>query len=1029
VAIHHEKQLETEICEHLSDHDWFYSPSDIGYDRERALFPEDLFAWLEDTQPGTLGTVAGTDKDRVRLLDRLVDSLDRPLTSGGGTLAALRYGFKHVKQIDLCQFKPAEAMNPTTVARNSKVRLRVMRQVHYSLNKTDSIDLVFFVNGLPVATAELKSEFTQDVHVAIAQYKRDRPPIDPKTGKREPLLSFGHRALVHFAVDNAEVYMTTKLDGAETRFLPFNRGNGDRAGNPPNPDGAEAAYLWEEVLSREVWLNILGKFMHIQVTKSKDLTTGKITRSAAVLFPRYHQHDVVTKLLDDARLAGPGQRYLIQHSAGSGKTNSIAWLAHQLSTLHDEKSNKVFDSVVVITDRTVLDDQLGDAIYQIDHRRGVVLPIGQGTDSDFAKRFSSKSAALTEALVTGGAIVIVTIQTVPHALDAIRGSAALAGKKFAVIVDEAHSSQTGESANKLRQTLSGATLPDTDDIGVDDLVRLELEGRGRLENVSFFAFTATPKGKTIQLFGTSPTGEEVDKGPFHLYSMQQAIEEGFILDVLTNYTTYRTAFRLVHNGQDYDSEKVDKSKAMKSLMSWVKLHPYNISQKVAIIVEHFRANVAPLLDGRAKAMIVTDSRKSAVRYKLAIEKYLSDHHISDVAALVAFSGEVLDPESGPEPFTEASMNARLKGRTIPEGLATPDFQVLIVANKYQTGFDQPLLCAMYVDKRLDGVQAVQTLSRLNRTYPGKVTYILDFANHAEDVLSAFKDYYRGAELNRASDPNLVFDQWDKLDAAGVFSDTDVQAAATAYFGDGVSAPSQGKLSAALAPVKDRFNNAYNTAITEDDTSEIDRLDTFRHDLRTFVSTYDFLAAIVDYDDVELEKQALFARMLAEALKDSRRHEATIDLSQVTLTHHALHKRPQTELDLSQGEAAGLSALIAAGTRGHHEADLVPWSEVMQQINTLFEGDGLTDGDQISAVESVVRKMLENDDLRAQARANNRDDFFAGPDLWATMQEIIVEAGDQHAKGIERLATDRSREEILAILALMRLWETLRDDAA
>jgi type I restriction enzyme, R subunit len=1029
MALHYEKQLETEICEYLVAHGWRYSPNDVGYDQARALFPEDLFGWLEDTQPVTLAAVAGAEKDRVRLLDRLVESLDRPLAAGGGTLAALRYGFKNVKQLDLCQFRPAEEMNPATVLRYSKVRLRVMRQVHYSSNKNDSIDLAFFVNGLPVATAELKSEFTQDVYAAIAQYKRDRPPTDPRTGKREPLLSFGNRALVHFAVDNARVYMTTRLDGENTRFLPFNRGNGGRAGNPPNPDGAETAYLWEEILARDAWLNILGKFMHIQVTRTKDPATGKITRSAAVLFPRYHQHDAVTKLLADARSKGPGERYLIQHSAGSGKTNSIAWLAHQVSTLHDERSAKVFDSVVVLTDRTVLDDQLQDAIYQIDHKRGVVLPIGQGTDSDFARRFSSKSDALTEALVTGGAIVIVTIQTVPHALDAVRTSAALVGRTFAVIIDEAHSSQTGESANKLRQTLSGATLPDTDDIGVDDLVRLELEGRGHLDNVSFFAFTATPKGKTVQLFGTSLTGEEADKRPFHLYSMQQAIEEGFILDVLKNYTTYRTAFRLVHNGQDYDSEKVDKSKAMKSLMSWVKLHPYNISQKVAIIVEHFRANVAPLLDGQAKAMIVTDSRKSAVRYKLAIEKYLSDRHISDVAALVAFSGEVTDPDSGPEPFTEASMNRRLKGRTIPEGLATPDFQVLIVANKYQTGFDQPLLCAMYVDKRLDGVQAVQTLSRLDRNYPGKVTYILDFGNQAEDVLAAFREYYQGAELNQASDTNLVFDQWDKLDAAGVFSDTDVQETAKAYFGDGISKPSQGKLSAALAPVKDRFNIAYNMVIIDGDTSEIDRLDTFRRDLRTFVNTYDFLAAIVDYDDVELEKRALFARMLAEALKDSRRHEPTIDLSQVTLTHHALHKQSQAGLDLSQGDAAGLSALIAAGSRGHHAAELVPWREVMQQINTLFEGDGLTDGDQISAVESMVRKMLENEDLRAQARANNRQDFFAGPDLWATLQEIIVEAGDQHAKGIERLAADRSREDILAILALMRLWETLRSEAA
>ncbi|TQJ23805.1 type I restriction enzyme R subunit [Micromonospora sp. A202] len=1027
MALHHEQNLEAEICAHLSSHDWAYSPNDDGYDKQRALFPEDLFGWLENTQPATLEAVARTDRERIRLLDRLAESLDRPLSAAGGTLSALRHGFKHIKQMDLCQFKPADAMNPTTLERYGKVRLRVMRQVRYSVSKTDSIDLVFFVNGLPVATAELKSEFVQDVHAAVSQYKRDRLPIDPETGTREPLLSFGHRALVHFAVDNSAVFTTTKLDGDRSRFLPFNRGNGHHAGNPPNAAGTATAYLWEEILQRDTWLKILGKFMHVQTSRKRDAITGRITRSATILFPRYHQHDVVTKLLADAKAKGPGQRYLIQHSAGSGKTNSIAWLAHQVSTLHDEQSEKVFDSVIVITDRTVLDDQLQDAIYQIDHKRGVVLPIGQGTDSDFTRRFSSKSEALTEALTAGGAIIVVTIQTVPFALEAIRTSRALKGKRFAVIVDEAHSSQTGDSANKLRQTLSGAVRPESEgEVDVDDLVRMELEGRGTLANVSFFAFTATPKGKTIQLFGTSSTGQETDKRPFHLYSMQQAIEEGFILDVLRNYTTYRTAFRLVHGGQDYDSQKVEKSKAMKSLMSWVRLHPYNIGQKVAIIVEHFRTNVTPLINGHAKAMIVADSRKSAVRYKLAVDKYLHDRRISGVAALVAFSGEVSDRESGPLAFTESSMNPKLRGRTIPEALESSDFQVLIVANKYQTGFDQPQLCAMYVDKRLDGVQAVQTLSRLNRTCPGKVTYVLDFANHAEDVLAAFKTYYEGAELTEASDPNLVFDQWDKLDGAGFFSEMDVEAAARAYFGHGTSKPTQGKLSAALSPVRDRFNAAYRTAIAVDDSSEIDRLDTFRRDLSTFVSTYDFLSSIVDYDDVDLEKRALFARMLAQVLKDSQRYAPAIDLSDVTLTHHALHKQPESNLNLSRGDAAGLSALVAAGSRSPHEGNLVPWSAILQQINALFQGDGLTDSDQITAVESVVRKMLDNGDLRAQARANNRQDFFAGPDLWSTLQEIIVEAGDQHAKGIERLAAERSRDDILAILAMMRLWETLRD---
>lgn len=1003
MAVAHEKQLEDEICAHLAAHGWLHEPGAQGYDKKRALYPDDLFAWLEETQPDTLAAVASTPQDRERLLDRLADSLDRQLDAGGGTLAALRSGFKFTKQLDLCQFKPADAMNPTTTARYGANRLRVVRQVYYSESAKTSIDLVFFLNGLPVATAELKSEFQQDVHEAIRQYKKDRQPTDPRTRKREPLLSFGHRALVHFAVDNSEVYMSTQLGGDHTRFLPFNRGNAGRAGNAPNPGGAATAYLWEEVLDRDTWLRILGKFMHVQVTKHKDSATGKISRSSEVLFPRYHQLDAVDRLLDDARSNGPGMRYLIQHSAGSGKTNSIAWLAHQLSTLHNDQSAKVFDSVIVITDRTVLDDQLQEAIYQIDHKRGVVLPIGQGTDSDFARRFASKSEALTEALTTGGAIVVVTIQTVPFALEAIRESKALAGKTFAVIIDEAHSSQTGEAANKLRQTLSGTTLEDVagDDgpVGVDDLVRLELAGHGALPNVSFFAFTATPKGKTVQLFGTSPTGNEDGKVAFHLYSMQQAIEEGFILDVLTNYTTYRTAFRLVHDGQDYDSETVDKSRAMKSVMSWVKLHPYNIGQKVAIIVEHFRANVAPLLDGQAKAMVVTDSRKSAVRYKLAMDRYVERHHLTDVATLVAFSGEVLDDDSGPEQFTEASMNTDLRGRGIPEALGADEYQVLIVANKYQTGFDQPRLCAMYVDKRLAGVQAVQTLSRLNRTYPGKTTYVLDFVNQGEDVLSAFQDYYAGAFLTQASDPNLVFDQWDKLAAVGMFDDVDVQACAAAVFGSGSTKPGQGRLSAALSPVKDRFNTAYRLALADGDSSEVDRLDTFRSDLRTFVSTYDFLAAIVDYDNIELEKDAVFARMLAEVLKDTQRHEDGIDLSDVTLTHHALHLQAPADLILSEVKSDGLAATMAAGSRGRHEAELVPWADVLIQINALFEGDGLSEGDQVSAVDTVLRKMLESDELRAQARANNRADFFFGPDLWQSLQEIILDAGDAQQTGM------------------------------
>ena len=666
----------------------------------------------------------------------------------------------------MAQFQPADLLNPTTLADYGKMRLRVMRQVFYSTKNTNSIDLVLFVNGLPVATLELKTDFTQNVEDAKEQYRSDRAP------QGEPLLSFGHRALVHFAVSNSEVWMTSRLAGQDTFFLPFNRGNDGAAGNPPNPDGPATAYLWEEVLRKDNWLGILQKFMHLQVEQRIDAVTGEVTRKETMLFPRYHQWQAVSSLVSTARSEGPGHRYLVQHSAGSGKTNSIAWTAHQLSTLHNDAGEKVFDSVFVISDRTVLDSQLQEAIRQIDAKDGVVTAI--------TSKGGSKSDQLRAALAAGTPIIVVTIQTFPFVLNEMQTSAALAGSNFAVIADEAHSSQTGTTANKVKEVLNPEEIAEFEDggeVSTETLLAAEMANRAEAKNLSFFAFTATPKGKTLELFGReNADGIPV---PFHLYSMQQAIEEGFILDVLKNYTPYKVAFKLAHDGQEYDSEGplVEKPQAVKEMMHWVRLHDFNISQKVGIIVEHFLENVAWRLDGKAKAMVVTGSRQEAVRYKLAFDDYIARNGKRGVQVMVAFSGEVIDPEISPDPFTETTMNRGLKGRTLPEAFATDEFQIMLVANKFQTGFDQPLLVAMYVDKVLSNVAAVQTLSRLNRQARGKdVTFVLDFVNEPERILEAFRPYYRDATLTATSDPNVVHDLRDKLDAVGIYQLGEVEQA-------------------------------------------------------------------------------------------------------------------------------------------------------------------------------------------------------------------------------------------------------------
>ena len=1000
MSIHKEISFETEICQYLAEHGWLYAEGDAaGYDRSRALYPADVLAWVQATQPKAWETLTKNHGSQAgeTLLTRLRDQLDQR-----GTLDVLRHGIELLglkAPLILAQFKPALAINEDILARYAANRLRVVRQLRYSLHNENSIDLGLFLNGLPVATAELKTDFTQSIGDAVDQYRFDRNP-KPKGQTAEPLLSFPNGALVHFAVSNSEVQMVTKLAGPATVFLPFNQGNDGAAGNPENPHGGHrTAYLWEQVWARESWLEILGRYLIAQRDSKK-----KIEK---IIFPRFHQLDVTRKLQTAVLHDGPGNKYLIQHSAGSGKTNSIAWTAHFLAELHDAQHKKIFDSVLVVSDRNVIDAQLQEALFDFQRTSGVVATI---TNKD-----GSKSGKLAEALSGDKKIVVCTIQTFPFALEAVRKLAATQGKHFAVIADEAHSSQSGEAAAKLKALLSPeelAELNDGGEISTEDILTAQMATRADDGGITFVAFTATPKNKTMELFGTRPDPSRKPAPdnvptPFHVYSMRQAIEEEFILDVLQNYTSYQLAFKLAHEGKELDDTEVDRSAALKGIMGWVRLHPYNIAQKVQIVVEHFRQYVSPLLDGNAKAMVVVGSRLEAVRWQLAIEKYIKEHGYK-IGTLVAFSGEVNDKESGPDGFTENShaLNPNLKGRDIREAFKGDEYQILLVANKFQTGFDQPLLCGMYVDKRLAGIQAVQTLSRLNRAYPGnKTTYVIDFVNDTEEVLAAFKTYFTTAALSATTDPNLVFNLRAKLDAAGHYDDFEVERVVAVELNPNAK---QSDLVAALEPVQDRVMKRYKTAQTalkaaqekaDDKAIEVaqDELNTlilFKSDMGAFLRLYTFLSQIFDYGNSAIEKRAIFYKCLLPLLEFNREREG-IDLSKVVLTHHHLKNLGKKSMPLNEGDAPKIDPITEAGSGSVQEKEKAMLNEIIERVNDLFEGE-LTDQDKLVYVNNVIKgKLLESETLRQQATNNTKEQFANSPDLKTELLNAIMGALDAH----------------------------------
>jgi type I restriction enzyme R subunit len=1023
--LHEEITFEREVCTALAAKGWFYQSGDAqAYDRKRALFPADLVAWVQETQPRaweSLTKLHGASTEAT-LLDRVRKSLD-----DRGTLDVIRNGVDTIGvrgTMAMAQFKPAMGMNPDIVARYQANRLRVVRQVRYSLINENCIDLVLFLNGIPVATVELKTDFTQSVEDAVNQYRFDRLP-QQKGHEREPLLSFPSGALVHFAVSNREVMMATKLAGPATFFLPFNQGDHGGKGNPTPPFGHPTWYLWEQVWQRDSWLELLGRYLVTQRDEKKTIKS--------IIFPRYHQLDATRKLQAAVLEEGVGGKYLIQHSAGSGKTNSIAWAAHFLSELHDANDQKMFATVIVVSDRRVIDGQLQDALFDFQRTTGVVETIKSES--------GSKSAQLADALKAGKKIIVCTIQTFPYALQAVRDLAATDGKRFAVIADEAHSSQTGEAAAKLKEVLSPeeiAELEDGGEIDTEDLLAAQMAARASDTGVTYVAFTATPKAKTLQLFGRRQ-GPDGLPAPFHVYSMRQAIEEGFILDVLKNYTPYKLAFRLAHGGKEMEESEVERSAAVKGIMQWVRLHPYNVSQKVQIVVEHFRENVQPLLDDKAKAMVVLGSRKEAVRWKLAIDKYIKGKGYP-LGTLVAFSGEVNDPESSPEPLSETSkeLNPNLKGRDIRDAFKAEEYHLLLVANKFQTGFDQPLLCGMYVDRRLAGVQAVQTLSRLNRAHPGKdTTYVLDFVNSADEVLAAFRTYFETAELEGVTDPNLVYDMRAKLDAGGWYDSFEVDRVAAVVMN---LKSTQGDLAGAVGPVADRLLKRFAAAkeakgraeelgdekAASAASDEMNALTMFKGDAQTFIRIYTFLSQMFDYGNSDIEKRFLFFKYLVRLL-DFGRERTTVDVSQLQLTHHALKGLGKQPMILGDGEAQKIAPVGEAGSGTLQEKQKALLREIIERVNDLFNGE-LTDGDQLVYVNDVIKgKLLESEELATQAMNNSKSQFAASPTLDNELLNAIIDALDAHQKMSQQaLGSDRVRAGLKDILlGPAGLYEALR----
>ncbi len=979
----------------------YVSVDPARFDREQGIFPDEVLDFIRQTQPkewARLETLHGP-KTGDQIIGDLCQWLD-----AYGCLATLRHGFKcYGRTLRVAYFKAAHELNPELEANYTANRVGVTRQLHYSPRNENSLDVVLSLNGIPIATLELKNPLTgQTVEDAIRQYRKDRDP-------REPIFEFKRRTLVHFAVDPDLAFMTTRLAGAATQFLPFNRGNGGRAGNPPDEGGRHrTAYLWEEVLARDSLLDLLARFLHVQVEERR-ADDGRKVRKESLIFPRYHQLQAVRSLVEAARREGPGNNYLVEHSAGSGKSNTIGWLAHRLASLHDAANQRVFDSVVVITDRLVLDQQLQDTIYQFEHRQGVV------------QRIDESSRQLAEALQSGVPIIVSTLQKFPFVSRQLmklaeergeNGSGVLPTRRCAVIIDEAHSSQSGETATDLKEVLGGEQLREgarrqAEEEGSPDMEELfrSMAKRSRQANLSLFAFTATPKHKTLAVFGRN--GEA-----FHRYTMRQAMEEGFIMDVLRHYTTYATYYKLLKSCEN--DPEVERKKAAQALARFMKLHPVNISQKTEVMIEHFQAVTRHKIGGRAKAMVLTGSRLEAVRYKQSFDRYIAEKGYK-IKTLVAFSGTVTDDKIPDRTYTEEGMNAGVREKELPERFATAEYQVLLVAEKYQTGFDQPLLHTMYVDRRLAGIQAVQTLSRINRVHPLKEdTFILDFVNDRQEIQAAFKQFYEGAEMGELVQPALMYEIGTELRASGIFLVEEVERFCGVYFKPKArqSAADHREMNALLDPAVDRFRRLQET---DEDEAEL-----WRGKLIAYRNLYSFLSQIIPYQDSDLEKLYTYLRHLGPKLPRRRSGPQYSFDDEVRLEYYRLQKISEGSISLQEGVVTPLDGPREVGS-GVVREQPVALSRLIDVINERF-GTDFTDADQLF-FDQIVEAATADETLRQAAQVNPEDKFALV--FNRVLESLFVERMEQNDDIFARFMNDQTFQKLVGTWLVGEVYRRLQ----
>lgn len=997
-GIHTEQTFEAAIEESLLENGGYLKGTTEAFDAKSGLFPAYITNFLKDSQTKEWAKISAIHKNDVEL--KVVSRLCKELELRG-TLDVIRNGFTdYGVKFRMGFFKPESSLNPNAEVLYNSNQLHVTRQLYYEVKGNNSLDMVLSLNGLPIATIELKNQFTgQSVSHAKKQYVYDRDVT-------EPIFQFKKRSLVHFAVDTDECYMTTKLDGKKTRYLPFNLGNNNGAGNPANKNGYRTAYLWEYVWAKDSFMDIIGKFLHLSTEEYEFNGITKVKET--IIFPRYHQMEVVRNISDHARKVGSGNNYLIQHSAGSGKSNSIAWLAYRLSSLHDAVNNRIFDSVIVITDRKVLDNQLQNTIYQFEHKQGVVQKI----DKD--------SQQLADAITSGSNIIITTLQKFPFVLDKV---GELNKKKYAVIIDEAHSSQGGEATKKMKEVLAAKTLEEAateeSDSGLDedaeDGIRKSMEARGKQENLSFFAFTATPKAKTIEVFGTPD--EHGKPKPFHLYSMRQAIEEGFILDVLRNYTTYKTFFKL--SKQIEDDPDVNKKQASRAIARFLSFHPHNLAQKTEVMVEHFRQVVSKKIGGKAKAMVVTSSRLHAVRYKEEFDAYIAKQGYTDIKTIVAFSGKVVY-DVHPEGVTEVELNG-FKEKELPKKFNSDEYQLLLVADKYQTGFDQPLLHTMYVDKKLSGVKAVQTLSRLNRMNPGKEdTFVLDFVNETEDILNSFQPYYELTTVENTTDPNRLYDLEGEIRKAQIIWDTEVDHFCNVFFKSTqiISLSEQKKLNAAIDPAVDRYKQLPQDNSKSDVSNQTSTQEDFKNTLQSFVRLYSFLTQIMPFSDVNLEKLYTYGKYLLRKLPRNPNDRFQLG-DEVSLEYYRLQKIGETNILMDKLGEYGLDGGIEAGIRMFKE-DKAALSEIIDLLNKRFSTE-FNDADKLF-FDQIEADLKADKTLSLQAKTNTIENFKFGFD--DIFMDKLISRMEQNQDIFSKMMDDKEFGGLVKSYMLKKVYDSL-----